>query len=159
MTEPQQAKGAATVLTFEELRAAAGRDLGVSDWLEVDQLRIDGFADATDDHQWIHVDAERAATTEHGGTIAHGYLTLSCTGARLGDLLQVEGASSMVNYGLDRVRFPAPLPSGRGIRTHATIAAVMKVTGGLQVSARLTTQAQGIDKPVCVADVQIRYLH
>lgn len=143
---------------FDELRGATGRDLGYSDWTVVDQPRIDTFADAIDDHQWIHVDPTRAKETPFGGTIAHGYLTLALAGTRVGDLLQVDGASSIINYGLDKARFPAPLPSGTRVRTHAAITGVTEVAGGLQVAARVTAEAEGVERPVCVADVQIRYL-
>ncbi len=148
----------ATVLGFDELRDAAGRDLGHSDWMLVDQARIDLFADAIEDHQWIHVDPLRAAGTAFGGTIAHGYLTLAAAGTRLGELLQVPEASSIINYGLDRARFPAPVPSGARIRTHAVISEVTEVAGGLQVCARVTAEAEGGERPVCVAEVRIRYL-
>lgn len=147
-----------TRITFDDLREATGHDLGVSDWTVVDQPRIDTFADAIDDHQWIHVDPARAKQTPYGGTIAHGYLTLAVAGTSLGGLLQVDDASSIINYGIDRARFPAPLPSGTPVRTHAAITGVTEVTGGLQVSARVTTEAEGVERPVCVADVQIRYL-
>lgn len=94
------------LLSFDELRNAGGRELGPSEWMIIDQTRIDGFADAIDDHQWIHVDPVRALAGPFGGTIAHGYLTLSAAATRLGELLQVSGASRVINYGLDRVRFP-----------------------------------------------------
>jgi acyl dehydratase len=147
-----------TTLDFEELRAATGRDLGQSQWIHVDQPRIDTFADVIDDHQWIHVDPEQAKESPYGGTIAHGYLTLAVAATRLGDLLQVRGAASIVNYGVDRVRFPAALPAGSRIRAQATITQVEDVTGGLLVRARITAAAEGIAKPVCVADVCVIYL-
>ncbi|WP_326635273.1 MaoC family dehydratase [Streptosporangium sp. NBC_01755] len=145
-------------ISFDELRGAAGRDLGYSDWMVVDQSRIDTFADAIEDHQWIHLDPVRAKDTPFGQTIAHGYLTLAAAGTRLGELLKVDGASSIINYGLDRVRFPAPVLSGSRIRTHATITEVSEVPRGLQVAARVTAEVEGGDRPVCVADVHIRYL-
>jgi acyl dehydratase len=145
-------------IEFDELRTAAGRDLGQSEWIRVDQPRIDTFADAIDDHQWIHVDPVRAKETPYGGTIAHGYLTLAAAATRLGDLLQVRGATSIINYGVDRTRFPAPLPAGRRIRAQATITRVDEIPDGLQVWARVTAEGEGIAKPVCVADVCVRYL-
>lgn len=146
-------------IRFDELRDAAGVDLGHSDWMLIDQSRIDLFADATEDHQWIHVDPSRAAEGPFGGTIAHGYLTLSAVGARIGDLLVVEGASRIINYGLDRARFPAPVPAGMRVRTHAVITDVAEVDDGFQVTARVTAEADGVDKPVCVADVVVRVVH
>lgn len=146
------------VIGFDELRDAVGRDLGYSDWLEIDQPRIDTFGDAIEDRQWIHVDPVRARNTPFGGTVAHGYLTLSVAGTRLGELLRVEGASSVINYGIDRARFPSPVPAGSRVRTHATITEVTEVAGGLQVCGRVVAEAEGGGKPVCVADVRIRYL-
>ncbi|WP_433359874.1 MaoC family dehydratase [Streptosporangium sp. CA-115845] len=145
-------------ISFDELRDATGRDLGYGDWMVIDQPRIDLFADAIEDHQWIHVDPARAKHTPFGGTIAHGYLTLAAAGTRVSELLRVDGASSIINYGLDRVRFPAPVPSGSRIRTHATITEVIEVPNGLQVTARVTAEAESAERPVCVADVRIRYL-
>lgn len=143
---------------FDELRAAEGRDLGSSEWMSIDQHRIDTFADAVDDHQWIHVDPVRTAAAGLDGTIAHGYLTLGAAGTRIGDLLQVTGAIQVINYGVDRARFPAPLPSGRRIRTSGSISRVTEVAGGLQVAAHLVTEAEDVARPVCVADVVVRYL-
>jgi acyl dehydratase len=145
-------------IQFDELGDAAGIDLGHSEWMLIDQHHIDTFADATGDHQWIHVDPARAANGPFGGTIAHGYLTLSIVGARLGELLIVDGASRIVNYGLDRVRFPAPVAAGTRVRTHAVVLDVTQVTDGFQVSARVTAHAENGDKPVCVADLLVRAL-
>lgn len=149
---------AGVTLTMRELADAAGTDLGTSPWMSVDQARIDTFADAIDDHQWIHVDPERTAAAGLGSTIAHGYLTLAAAGTRLGDLLAVADASRIINYGVDRARFPAPVPSGSRIRTSGAITKVEPVAGGYQVSARLTTEVEGGERPVCVADVVVRYL-
>jgi acyl dehydratase len=150
--------GSTAALGFAELRAAEGRDLGYSDWMRFDQARIDAFADSVDDHQWIHVDPARAASSPYGGTIAHGYLTLSAAATRLGDLLRVGEASSVLNYGVDRARFPAAVPSGSRVRTHAVVTEVTEVSGGVQIAARVTAEAEGVERPVCVAEVRIRYL-
>ncbi|HET7742429.1 MAG TPA: MaoC family dehydratase, partial [Mycobacterium sp.] len=115
------------LLSFDELRNAGGRELGPSEWMIIDQTRIDGFADAIDDHQWIHVDPVRALAGPFGGTIAHGYLTLSAAATRLGELLQVSGASRVINYGLDRVRFPAPVRAGTRVRARARILEVLEI--------------------------------
>ncbi len=139
-----------------ELKQAAGTSLGHTDWLEIDQARINLFADATGDHQWIHVDPERAAAGPFGTTIAHGYLTLSLLPALLGDRLRVEGVRMAVNYGLNRVRFPAPVPVGSRVRAHVELLEVTEVSGGVQVVARVTVEREGGDKPVCVAETVTR---
>jgi len=133
------------------LRELVGEHLGYSDWLVVAQDRVNQFADATDDHQWIHVDADRAATGPFGGTITHGFLTLSLIPAVLPTLLDVRGFAMAVNYGLDRVRFPAPVPVGSRIRAGAVIEEVSEVAGGVQVALTVTFERDGGDKPVCVA--------
>lgn len=147
-----------TQLTFDELRGAIGTDLGYTPWIPIDQSRIDLFADAVDDHQWIHVDPERAATGPFGSTIAHGYLTLSTAGSRLAELLSIEGASRIINYGVDRVRFPAPVPAGAQIRVHAVIADVAPVSGGLHVVVNMDVGSDCGDKPVCVAALAVRVM-
>ncbi|MGP3988770.1 MaoC family dehydratase [Streptomyces sp. 3N207] len=142
----------------DELRAAVGQELGHSDWLEVDQKRIDLFADATGDHQWIHVDPERAAEGPFGSTIAHGYLTLSLLPALVPQILRVEGMRMGVNYGTNKVRFPAPVPVGSRLRARATLADVNETSdGGVQVAAQVTVELEGGDKPVCVAESLSRY--
>lgn len=146
-----------TAIEFEDLRSAGGKDLGRSDWMVIDQARIDAFADVVGDHQWIHVDPVRASESPFGGTIAHGYLTLAAAASTVTELLEVTGASSMVNYGLDRVRFTAPVPAGSRIRAHAVISDVRETPDGFQVAARVTAEAEGGERPVCVADIQIRY--
>ena len=133
------------------LRELVGEHLGYSDWLVVAQDRVNQFADATDDHQWIHVDVDRAATGPFGGTISHGFLTLSLIPAVLPTLLDVRGFAMAVNYGLDRVRFPAPVPVGSRIRAGAVIEEVSEVAGGVQVALTVTFERDGGDKPVCVA--------
>ena len=140
----------------DELRAAVGEQLGYSDWLEVDQKRIDLFADATGDHQWIHVDPEKAAAGPFGTTIAHGYLTLSLLPLFGPQLISVEGVKMGVNYGTNKVRFPAPVPVGSRLRATATISDVTDVPGGVQVTVAFTVEREGGDKPVCVATVLIR---
>jgi acyl dehydratase len=132
-----------------------GLELGPSEWTEVTQERVNLFADATDDHQWIHVDPERAARGPFGGTIAHGYLTLSLLPALAP--VRVEDASAAINYGLNRVRFPAPVPVGSRIRTTSRIAEVAEVDGGVQVTTVATVEREGSEKPVCVAETVTRY--
>ncbi|MGC4807582.1 MaoC family dehydratase [Micromonospora sp. DT233] len=137
---------------IEELAAAVGQTFGPGPWLRVDQGRVDLFADATDDHQWIHLDAERAAAGPFGGTIAHGYLTLSLLPALVGGLYRVDGVRMGVNYGLNRVRFPAPLRVGGAVRATATIAEVAPVDGGVQLVTAVVVQSDAGGKPVCVAE-------
>ncbi|HWW45446.1 MAG TPA: MaoC family dehydratase [Acidimicrobiia bacterium] len=144
--------------SLEELRAAIGTHLGYSDWLEITQERIDQFADATGDHQWIHVDPERAKQGPFGTTIAHGYLTLSITNRWLGGMLRVPTAKMGVNYGANKVRFPAPVPVGSRIRMGVEILAVDEVPGGGQVTTRNTVEVEGSDKPACVVEAISRFL-
>jgi len=134
-----------------------GLELGPSEWQEIRQERIDAFADATGDHQWIHVDPERAAAGPFGSTIAHGYLTLSMLPEASFALMHVEDASAAINYGLDRVRFPAPVPVGSRVRATFRVADVSEVTGGVQVKTVATVEREGGDKPVCVAETVSRY--
>jgi acyl dehydratase len=136
---------------LDELKALAGQDLGASEWLEVTQERVNTFADATGDHQWIHVDVERAKDGPFGGPIAHGYLTLSLVIPLFGQLLQIEGTKMGVNYGLEKVRFPHPVPVGSKIRLAATVVSVEDVPGGTQSIFDFTVQIDGVDKPACVA--------
>ncbi|MFH8562384.1 MaoC family dehydratase [Streptomyces sp. NPDC017988] len=135
---------------LDELAALAGSELGVTEWLEVGQERIDTFADATDDHQWIHTDPEKAARGPFGAPIAHGYLTLSLFIPLFTDLLDVRGVTTKVNYGLDKVRFPAPVKAGARIRLRATLASVDEVRGGVQIAVDGTVEIEGGDKPACV---------
>ena len=144
--------------SIEELRAGVGTHLGYSDWLEITQERIDQFADATGDHQWIHVDPERARQGPFGTTIAHGYLTLSITNRWLGGMLRVPTATMGVNYGANKVRFPAPLPVGSRIRMGVEILAVDEVAGGAQVTTRNTVEVEGSGKPACVVEAISRFL-
>lgn len=133
-----------------DLHALAGSELGVTDWLEVGQDRIDTFADATDDHQWIHTDPQKAAQGPFGAPIAHGYLTLSLFIPLFTDLLDVRGVTTKVNYGLDKVRFPSPVKAGSRIRLRATLATVDEVRGGVQIAVDGTVEIEGGDKPACV---------
>jgi acyl dehydratase len=141
-----------TITGLDELRAAMGTELGVTDWHEVTQAEVDAFADATGDHQWIHVDPERAAQSPLGGTIAHGLFTLSLAPAMTSKLLSFEGFAFALNYGYNRVRFPAPLPVGSRVRMRATLAAVEDIPGGAQITIVQTFEREGEDKPVCVAE-------
>ena len=146
-----------TVTGVAELLALGPADLGHSSWLSITQDRVNTFADATDDHQWIHVDPERAAAGPFGGTIAHGYLTLSLLIPLWNELLTVEGVSMAVNYGLNKVRFPAPVPVGSRIRAHAVVASVAEVKGGAEVVVDLTVEIEGQDKPACAAQAVYRF--
>ncbi|MER5178026.1 MaoC family dehydratase [Streptomyces sp. NPDC002896] len=141
----------------DELKAAVGEQLGHSDWLEVDQKRIDLFAEATGDHQWIHVDPEKAAAGPFGKTIAHGYLTLSLLPALVPQVIQVEGMKMGVNYGTNKVRFPAPVPVGSRLRATAVLTEVTEAGGGVQMTTAVTVEREGGDKPVCVAESVSRY--
>ena len=131
----------------EELQAAVGKSLGASDWLEIEQPRIDMFADATDDHQWIHVDVERASNGPFGAPIAHGYLTLSLVNAFLPQRITVPTATMGVNYGCNKVRFPAPVPFGSRIRAVGEIVEVEPVRGGVQVVVRVSIEIEDGSKP------------
>jgi acyl dehydratase len=146
-----------TVHGLDELTALAGADLGRSGWLEITQDRVDTFADATDDHQWIHVDVARAAGGPFGGTIAHGYLTLALIIPLFGELLSINGIRMGINYGLNRVRFPAPVPVGGRIRLHGTVAEATAVANdGVQLTVDFTVELEGSDKPACVAQAVYR---
>ena len=141
-----------TITGLAQLRAMVGEELGVSDWHEVTQEAIDAFASVTGDDQWIHTDPERATQTPFGGTIAHGYYTLSLHPMFAEQLLRFEGFAFAVNYGLGRVRFPAPLPVGNRVRMRIVLLAVDDVLGGAQITTNLTFEGEGSLKPVCVAE-------
>ncbi|WP_434443887.1 MaoC family dehydratase [Lentzea sp. E54] len=146
------------VTGLEELKALAGKDLGHTDWLQIDQDRVDTFATATDDHQWIHVDPERAATGPFGGTIAHGYLTLALLIPLTGELLDVSGVRMSLNYGLEKVRFPAPVPVGAKIRLLGRVASAEDVAGdGVQLTVDFTVEIEDSAKPACVARAVYRH--
>ncbi len=133
-----------------------GESLGFSDWIEIDQDKIDLFAEATGDHQWLHVDPVRAATGPFATTIAHGYLTLSLVPILLPQVLELSGFSMGVNYGCDRVRFPAPVPVGSRVRASVTLDSVTDVTGGVQLSVTMTFEVEGAAKPACIATILVR---
>jgi acyl dehydratase len=136
---------------LDEIKALAGKDLGKSAWLEITQDRINLFADATGDHQWIHLDAERAAAGPFGATIAHGYLTLSLVIPMFHDLLEISGISMGVNYGLDKLRFPSPVKVGSKIRLSGVVDSVSDVPGGVQMAVDFTVEIEGQDKPALAA--------
>lgn len=142
-----------------ELVTAVGRHVGPTDWVSVEQSQIDAFAAATGDHQWIHVDVQRAARGPFGGTIAHGYLTLSLVSRFLPQLIEVRGAAMGVNYGCDRVRFPAVLRAGSRVRGAAEVLGVEEFASGMQAKIKVTVEVEGGDKPVCVADTLSRWYY
>jgi len=151
VAEPRVVEG------VEGLEALVGQHVGSSDWLEITQERVDEFAEATGDHQWIHVDPERARSGPFGGPIAHGYLTLSLVSYFLPRVWRVDGFAMGVNYGLERLRFPAPVPVGSQVRLGADLAEVAAVTGGVQVAVDLTVEVEGGAKPALVARGLFRY--
>ncbi|MGB8995136.1 MAG: MaoC family dehydratase [Pseudonocardiaceae bacterium] len=140
----------------DELLAAAGEQLGTSGWMTIEQQRVNAFADATEDHQWIHIDPQRAAAGPFGTTIAHGFLTLSLLPHLIDQTYRVEGTTMVINYGLNKVRFPAPVPVGSTVRAEVALAEATEVTGGLQLVVRASLQIEGNAKPGCVADWVIR---
>jgi len=145
------------VKNIDELTALVGSHLGYSDYRTVTQAEVNLFADATGDHQWIHVDPVRAATGPFGRTIAHGYFTLSLIPVLLGGVMKVDGVTMGVNYGTNKVRFPSPVPVGSEIRAGATVASVEKITGGVQVALDVIVEVKDAVKPSCVAQVVFRY--
>ncbi|MFD8500786.1 MaoC family dehydratase [Amycolatopsis sp. NPDC059657] len=143
---------------LDEITALAGRDLGHTGWLEITQDRITTFADATDDHQWIHVDPVKAAAGPFGATVAHGYLTLSLLIPLFNELLEIRGVRMSVNYGLEKVRFPSPVPVGSKIRLTGTVVSVDAVSGGgVQMVLDFTVEIDGGEKPACVARAVYRH--
>jgi acyl dehydratase len=145
-----------TITGLEQLKSYEGKELGTSDWHEVTQKDVDQFADVTGDHQWIHVDPERAKATPFGGTIAHGYYTLSLAPRFSEQIFKLEGFAFGINYGLNKVRFPAPLPVGGKVRMKARVASIEPIKGGAQLALELTFEHQGGEKPVCVAETLAR---
>ncbi|MEX6428386.1 MaoC family dehydratase [Ferrimicrobium acidiphilum] len=148
---------ARTIQGIDGLKELVGTDLGYTSYRTITQDQINTFADATDDHQWIHVDPEAAKQGPFGTTIAHGFLTLSLVSAMLPELLPVEGVTMGVNYGTNRVRFPAPVPVGSRIRLGATLADVTDIAGGAQVQVNVTIEVEGATKPSMAAEILFRY--
>jgi acyl dehydratase len=141
-----------------ELLSLVGQEIGMSDWIVVSQDRIDQFADATGDQQWIHVDVERCRIeSPFGGTIAHGFLTLSLLPAMMDSAVTLVGVRMAVNYGLNKVRFPAPVPSGSRVRGSVRLQVAEEVSGGIQVTWLVTMEREGGDKPVCIAETVARF--
>ncbi|MDT2006320.1 MaoC family dehydratase [Rhodococcus opacus] len=147
-----------TFSSLDDIRAAVGTDLGSSRWFELTQDRINSFADTTEDRQWIHVDPERAAGGPFGTTVAHGFLTLSLVAAIIGDVIQTPWATAGINYGLNKVRFPAPAPVGSRVRGHIRLLEVTDISGGVQMISQVTIEREGSDRPVCVAESVTRIL-
>ena len=141
---------------IDGLKAAVGENLGTSEWHEVTQDDINAFADVTGDHQWIHVDPERAKDTPFGGTIAHGYYTLSLAPKFMEEVVSFDGFAFALNYGLGKVRFPAALPVGKRVRASIQLAKVEDIAGGAQVTMAYTFEGDGVEKPVCVAETLAR---
>jgi acyl dehydratase len=147
-----------TVHGLDELKGLTGSDLGASSWWDVTQDRVDTFADATDDRQWIHVDPERAKDGPFGGAIAHGYLTLALVIPLWSEVLRIEGIRMAVNYGLNRLRFPTPVPVGARIRLHARVESATEVAGsGVELVVAMSVECSGTDKPAVVAEAVYRY--
>ena len=147
---------ARTINGIDELRTLVGEHLGYSDFLAITQERVNAFADATGDHQWIHIDPERAKAGPFGAPIAHGYLTLSLAPMLMGEVVRTEGVSMGVNYGLNKLRFPSPVPVGKRLRMGAQLKEVTDITGGAQSVYELTFEVEGQDKPACVAEAVYR---
>jgi acyl dehydratase len=145
-----------TITGLDELKAAEGETLGTSDWHEVTQKDIDTFADVTGDHQWIHVDVERAKETPFGGTIAHGYFTLSLGPMLNSEIFALEGFTFALNYGLNKVRFPAPVPIPSKVRSTAKLKELSDIPGGAQIVVEVSFEREGSEKPVCVAETVVR---
>ncbi len=144
--------------TFEEVAEAAGTELGSSEWVTIDQRRVNQFADATGDHQWIHVDLERAKEGPFGGTIAHGYLTLSLVPWLGSQVFTLRTPGAKLNYGVNKVRFPNPLLVGKRIRLHVTMGEVIDIPSGKQLTVRHTVEIEGEEKPACVAETVVLLL-
>ena len=145
--------------SIDELRAAVGTEAGVSDWVTIDQERVNRFADATGDHQWIHVDPERAAKGPFGKTIAHGFMTLALLPRLQHQMYTVNGIKLAVNYGLNKVRFPAPVPVGSRVRAKSSLVDVEDLgDGAVQATVSTTVEVEGSNKPACVAESVVRYI-
>jgi len=146
-----------TVVNFEDLPGLVGKDLGYTDYREITQAQINTFADATDDHQWIHTDVEKAKDGPFGAPIAHGFLTLSLVIPLWSELFDVEGVKTKVNYGLDRVRFTNPVKAGSKVRMHSTISEVTEVKGGVQIKTNNTIEIEGEERPAVIAEFLARF--
>jgi acyl dehydratase len=147
-----------TFTTSEEIEAAAGQEIGTSDWVEIDQDRVDRFAEATGDHQWIHVDVERAKDGPFGGTIAHGYLTLSLVPWLGSQIFTLDTPGAKLNYGVNKVRFPNPVRVGSRVRATVAVGEVTDVRAGKQLTFSYTVEIEGQDKPACVAETVVLLL-
>jgi len=146
-----------TISGLEGIKGLAGQDLGAGDWMEITQDRINAFADATDDHQWIHVDVERAKNGPYGAPIAHGFLTLSLLPSLSRGTTRIEGIRMAINYGLNRVRFPAPVRVGARVRAKVKNLSIVDVEDGVHVVNEVTVEIEGEAKPACVAEQVARY--
>ena len=144
--------------SLDEVTAAVGEELGSSEWIEIDQERVNAFADATGDHQWIHVDVERAAEGPFGGTIAHGYLTLSLVPWLGSQVFSLETPGAKLNYGVNKVRFPQPVPVGSKIRATVSVSDVADVSAGKQLTLKYVVEIEGTEKPACVAETVVLLL-
>lgn len=145
------------IASLAELKSLIGREVAVSDWIPISQERVRLFADATGDHQWIHLDAERSRSeSPYGGTVAHGFLTLSLLPMLVEQTVRLPAVRLAVNYGLNKVRFPAPVPVGSRVRGYMTLLSVEDIVGGTQLTWRVTIECEGGDKPVCVAESIVR---
>ncbi len=156
-TAPLEHHGPRVFENLEALRACVGTHLGVSDWMTVEQSTVNTFAEVTRDQQWIHVDPARAQDGPFGATVAHGLLTLSLCSSLLWEVAVVDGMGPAINYGLNKVRFPAPLLVGSRVRMHVSVTEVTDITRGVEVIYHLTYETQGESKPPCVADLVFRY--
>jgi acyl dehydratase len=157
MTGPNATGSRAVVTSLADLPAHTGRQIGPTDWRGMTQQRVDEFADVTEDHNYIHVDPERAKDSPFGGTIAHGYLSVAMLAPMSQQLLEVSDAKTSVNYGMDRLRFPAPLPVGKEFRGVGEVAEVIEVKGGMQVKVTFTLEVRDQERPALVADCLFRY--
>jgi len=144
--------------SLDSLAGMVGTELPASEWHQVTQDEINLFADATGDHQWIHVDPERARSGPFGGPIAHGYLTLSLVPVLMSSVVKVEGVKLGINYGLNKVRFPSPVPAGAKVRARSTLKEANAIPGGVQAVFEVTVEAEGAPKPACVAETVVRYM-
>ncbi|WP_445257144.1 MaoC family dehydratase [Nocardioides aurantiacus] len=147
-----------TFSTFEEIESATGEEVGTTEWVEITQERVDQFADATGDHQWIHVDVERAKDGPFGGTIAHGYLTLSLIPWLSAQVIDLQTSGAKLNYGVNKVRFPHPVRVGSRVRLVATVGSITEVPAGRQLTLKYVVEIEGQDKPACVAETVVLLL-